>query len=205
MVLHQMGVAQNGVAGGVAQYVVLQGGVAPNGVARWCCSHPASETPPKPPGRAPRSPALSTMPLRTSSPWRPQRSRCPFHHSERAGSVGRCIGCDPNSSLRSPISVGPTSRCLATLSLSDCEKINRPGTFGGKWRADRKAIFLLVRKSHRNFLKNDALGEHRRLLRDRGAYMKKEENGMPAAPGPHVPWATRPAPRGDSFPQSRTS
>jgi DNA ligase D-like protein (predicted ligase) len=46
----------------------------------------------------------------------------------RAGSEARwpcprCIGCAPRSSPRSPILVGPTSRCRATLSLSDCEKI----------------------------------------------------------------------------------
>jgi hypothetical protein len=29
-----------------------------------------------------------------------------------------CIGCDPSSSPRSPISVGPTSRCYVTRSLS---------------------------------------------------------------------------------------
>ena len=44
----------------------------------------------------------------------------------------RCIGCDPNSSPRSLISAGPTSHCSATLSLSDCVEISRPGTFAGK-------------------------------------------------------------------------
>ena len=44
----------------------------------------------------------------------------------------RCIGCDPNSSPRSPISAGLTSRCSATLSLSDCGTTSRPARFGGR-------------------------------------------------------------------------
>jgi DNA ligase D-like protein (predicted ligase) len=78
-----------------------------------------------------------------SSRWRPRRCRCPHLRRERAGSAARwpclrCIGCDRNSSPRSPISVGPTSRCCAILSLSDCGKISRRGRSGGKWRRTGK-------------------------------------------------------------------
>jgi bifunctional non-homologous end joining protein LigD len=34
------------------------------------------------------------------------------------------------------------SRCCATLSFSDCGTISPPAKFGGKWRVDRRAVFL---------------------------------------------------------------
>jgi bifunctional non-homologous end joining protein LigD len=82
-------------------------------------------------------------------PLAPRRCRCPHLRRGGAGSAVRwpcpkCIGSDRNSSPRSPISVGPTSRCYATPSLSDCETISRPARFGGKWRGDRRAGFLLA-------------------------------------------------------------
>ena len=46
---------------------------------------------------------------------------------------------DPPPRL-SPISVGLTSRCSATLSLSDCEKTNRRAKFGGRRRRDRNPL-----------------------------------------------------------------
>ena len=74
-------------------------------------------------------------------------SRCLCPHLRRGGAVSearwpcpRCIGCDPNSSSRSPISVGLTSRCSDTLSLSDCGRINRRAKSGGKRRQSAAAV-----------------------------------------------------------------
>jgi hypothetical protein len=76
-------------------------------------------------------------------------SKMPLSFPRRGGAASevrwpclRRIGCGPSSSPRSPILVGPTNRCCVTLSLPDCGKISWPARLGGKWRADRRAVFL---------------------------------------------------------------